>query len=142
MPCIWVSAACWTAGQLAPYLHLARTFDLVEKEKGKIKTMSIFCNMFRSLLALSPDDVLPAVYLCTNKISPDHENMELNIGGSLVVTALEESLGTSRSKIQEMYKTYGDLGNVAQECRQNQTLLAPPRPLSIHDVYSMLRKLR
>jgi len=28
-----------------------------------------------SLLALSPDDVLPAVYLCTNKISPDHENM-------------------------------------------------------------------
>jgi len=40
-----------------------------------------------------------------------------------------------------MYKTYGDLGNVAQECRQNQTLLAPPRPLSIHDVYSMLRKL-
>jgi len=75
MPCIWVSAACWTAGQPAPYLHLARTFDLVEKEKGKIKTTAIFCNMFRSLLALSPDDVLPAVYLCTNKISPDHENM-------------------------------------------------------------------
>lgn len=27
-----------------------------------------------SLLALSPDDVLPAVYLCTNKIAADHEN--------------------------------------------------------------------
>ncbi|XP_066312342.1 DNA ligase 6 isoform X3 [Miscanthus floridulus] len=136
-----IEHACWTAGQPAPYLHLARTFDLVEKEKGKIKTTSMFCNMFRSLLALSPDDVLPAVYLCTNKISPDHENMELNIGGSLVVTTLEESLGTSRSKIHEMYKTYGDLGNVAQECRQNQTLLSPPRPLSICDVYSTLRKL-
>ncbi|KAL6614720.1 hypothetical protein ACP70R_036990 [Stipagrostis hirtigluma subsp. patula] len=147
-----VEHACWTAGQPAPYLHLARTFDLVEGEKGKIKTTAILCNMFRSLLALSPDDVLPAVYLCTNKISPDHENMELNIGGSLVVTALEESLGASRSKIHEMYKTYGDLdlwmhlpglwpGTVAQECRQNQTLLAPPRPLSIRDVYSTLRKL-
>ncbi|CAL4962037.1 unnamed protein product [Urochloa decumbens] len=136
-----IEHACWTAGQPAPYLHLARTFDLVEKEKGKIKTMAAFCNMFRSLLALSPDDVLPAVYLCTNKISPDYENIELNIGGSLVVSALEESLGTSRSKIHEMYKTYGDLGNVAQECRQNQTLLAPPRPLSIHDVYTTLRKL-
>ncbi|XP_062206534.1 DNA ligase 6 isoform X2 [Phragmites australis] len=136
-----VEHACWTAGQPAPYLHLARTFDLVEREKGKIKTTAILCNMFRSLLALSPDDVLPAVYLCTNKISPDHENMELNIGGSLVVTALEESSGTSRSKIHEMYKTYGDLGTVAQECRQNQTLLAPPCPLSIRDVYSTLRKL-
>lgn len=28
-----------------------------------------------SLLALSPEDVLPAVYLCTNKIAADHENM-------------------------------------------------------------------
>lgn len=28
-----------------------------------------------SLLALSPDDVLPAVYLCTNRIAADHENM-------------------------------------------------------------------
>ena len=28
-----------------------------------------------SLVALSPEDVLPAVYLCTNKIAADHENM-------------------------------------------------------------------
>nr|CAB3477970.1 unnamed protein product [Digitaria exilis] len=70
-----IEHACWTEGQPAPYLHLAHTFDMVEKEKGKIKTTAIFCNMFRSLLALSPDDVLPAVYLCTNKISPEHENM-------------------------------------------------------------------
>uniref|UniRef100_A0A0E0FRC7 DNA ligase n=1 Tax=Oryza nivara TaxID=4536 RepID=A0A0E0FRC7_ORYNI len=123
-----IEHACWTAGQPAPYLHLARTFDLVEREKGKIKTTAMLCNMFRSLLALSPDDVLPAVYLCTNKISPDHENIE--------------ALGSSRSKIHEMYKTFGDLGDVAQECRQNQMLLAPPRPLSIRDVFSALRKLR
>ncbi|RLN24176.1 DNA cross-link repair 1 protein isoform X3 [Panicum miliaceum] len=84
-----IEHACWTAGQPAPYLHLARTFDLVEKEKGKIKTSAIFCNMFRSLLALSPDDVLPAVYLCTNKISPDHENMVHNLRiGAMMKTIL------------------------------------------------------
>jgi hypothetical protein len=44
------SAACWTAGQPAPYLHLARTFDLVEREKGKIKTTAILCNMLRRFL--------------------------------------------------------------------------------------------
>lgn len=59
----------------------------------------------------------------------------------MVVSALEEALGSSRSKIHEMYKTFGDLGDVAQECRQNQMLLAPPRPLSIRDVFSTLRKL-
>eukprot|EP01018_Ginkgo_biloba_P027060 Gb_21652 [translate_table: standard] len=62
-------------GELAPYLHLARTFDLVEQESGKLKTTVMLCNMFRSLLALSPEDVLPTVYLCTNRIAPDYENV-------------------------------------------------------------------
>lgn len=133
--------ACWRDGQPAPYLHLARTFSLLEDEKGKIKATSILCNMFRSLLVLSPEDVLPAVYLCTNKIAADHENVELNIGGSLVTTALEEACGTNRLKIKEMYNKLGDLGDVAQECRQTQRLLAPPTPLLIKDIYSALRKI-
>lgn len=136
-----IEHACWKDGQPAPYLHLARTFDLVEEEKGKIKATSMLCNMFRSLLALSPEDVLPAVYLCTNKIAPDHENMELNIGGSIVVSALEEACGTNKFKIRDLYNSLGDLGDVAQLCRQNQSLLAPPAPLSIRGVFSVLRKI-
>lgn len=33
-------------------------------------------------------------------------------------------------------------GDVAQECRQTQTLLAPHSPLFVKDVYSVLRKIR
>lgn len=132
----------WRLGDPAPYIHLARTFDLVEREKGKIKVTSMLCNMFRSLLALSPEDVLPATYLCTNKIAPDHENMELNIGGSLVAAAIEDVCGVKRSKIRDMYNRLGDLGDVAQECRQTQTFLAPPPVLLIKDVFSVLKKIR
>jgi hypothetical protein len=35
----------------------------------------MYVQRFYSLLALSPEDVLPAVYLCTNKIAADHENV-------------------------------------------------------------------
>ncbi|KAL8472656.1 hypothetical protein ACS0TY_029752 [Phlomoides rotata] len=136
-----VEHACWRKGQLAPYIHITRTFDLVEEEKGKLKATSMLCNMFRSLLALSPGDVLPAMYLCTNKIAPEHENVELNIGGSIVVAALEEACGTNRSKIRSLYNSLGDLGDVAQLCRQTQSLLAPPAPLTIQQVYSVLRKI-
>ncbi|XP_020246783.1 DNA ligase 6 [Asparagus officinalis] len=136
-----VEHACWEAGKPAPYLHLARTFDLVEREKGKIKTTAMLCNMFRSLLALSPNDVLPAVYLCTNKIAPDHENVELNVGSGLVIAALEEACGINKSRIKEMYTSFGDLGDVAQECRQTQALLAPPRPLSIRNLFCTLKKI-
>ncbi|KAJ0971603.1 hypothetical protein J5N97_019562 [Dioscorea zingiberensis] len=136
-----VEHACWNAGQPAPYLHMARTFDLVEREKGKLRTTTMLCNMFRSLIALSPEDVLPAVYLCTNRIAADHENMELNIGGNLVVAALEEACGANKSKIREMYNAVGDLGDVAQECRQTQSLLAHPRPLSIQNLFDTLQKI-
>ncbi|XP_013588651.1 PREDICTED: DNA ligase 1 isoform X2 [Brassica oleracea var. oleracea] len=133
--------ACWRNGQPAPYIHLVRTFASVEGEKGKIKAMSMLCNMFRSVLALSPDDVLPSVYLCTNKIAADHENIELNIGGSLISAALEEACGISRSTMREMYNRLGDLGDVAQLCRQTQKLLVPPPPLLVRDVFSTLRKI-
>ncbi|XP_015066696.1 DNA ligase 6 isoform X2 [Solanum pennellii] len=136
-----VEHACWSKGQATPYIHLARTFELVKEEKGKIKATSMLCNMFRSLLALSPEDVLPAVYLCTNKIAPDHENMELNIGGSTVVAALEEACGTKKSKVRELYNSLGDLGDVAQLCRQTQSLLAPPVALTVRGVYSALRRI-
>ncbi|XP_060193052.1 DNA ligase 6 isoform X2 [Lycium barbarum] len=136
-----VEHACWSKGQAAPYIHLARTFGLVEEEKGKIKATSMLCNMFRSLLALSPEDVLPAVYLCTNKIAPDHENMELSIGGSTVVAALEEACGTKKSKVRELYNSLGDLGDVAQLCRQTQSLLAPPVALTVRGVYAALRRI-
>ncbi|GMH27223.1 hypothetical protein Nepgr_029066 [Nepenthes gracilis] len=136
-----VEHACWKYGQPAPYIHLAQTFDLVEAEKGKIKATSMLCNMFRSLLDLSPKDVLPAVYLCTNKIAADHDNMELNIGGSLVAAALQEACGINRSRIRDMYNSLGDLGDVAQECRQTQSLLVPLSPLLIQDVFSVLREI-
>lgn len=100
---------------------------------------------------------------------------ELNIGGSIVVAALEEACGAKRSKIKELYDSLGDLGrkdclvvvlfvlcmvspqisfhcvtdhcmlcegDVAQLCRQTQPLLAPPPPLSIQGVFSVLRKIR
>ncbi|KAH9306523.1 hypothetical protein KI387_010927, partial [Taxus chinensis] len=132
---------CWCAGESAPYLHLARTFDLVEQESGKLKTTVMLCNMFRSLLALSPEDVLSTIYLCTNRIAPDHENVDLNIGGSTVIAAIEDAFGTPKTRLKEMYNNMGDLGDVAQVCRQTQSMLSVPRPLSIHQVFLALQQI-
>lgn len=32
------------------------------------KIVSILCNLFRSVIALSPDELLPCVYLCLNQV--------------------------------------------------------------------------
>lgn len=50
-----------------------------------------------SLLALSPADVLPAVYLCTNKIAADHENV---VGLFPVVTFTSLTLMRIKLKLE------------------------------------------
>eukprot|EP00897_Mesotaenium_endlicherianum_P008594 jgi/Mesen1/7763/ME000408S06878 len=39
-----ISHACWQAGEAAPYLHLARAFEVVERESGRLKITDILCN--------------------------------------------------------------------------------------------------
>lgn len=122
------------------HCHL-KSIILSSMESGKLKTTVMLCNMFRSLLALSPEDVLPAIYLCTNRIAPDYENVDLNLGGSTVLAAIEDSFGTQKAKLREMYNSKGDLGDVAQACRQTQSLLTIPRPLLIRQVFTALQQI-
>eukprot|EP00898_Chlorokybus_atmophyticus_P005360 jgi/Chlat1/5825/Chrsp4S06177 len=136
-----VAHACWKEVEAAPYLHLSRAFEAIEQIRGRLKISDILTNMFRSLLALSPDDVLPAVYLTINKVAPDFESHELNIGGSTVAAAISEATGVARARLRELYVEKGDLGDVAQACRQTQRMLMSPPPLRIRQVYKAVRQI-
>ncbi|CAI9296393.1 unnamed protein product [Lactuca saligna] len=127
--------------------------------------MQEYGSSVHQLLILSPEDVLPTVYLCTNKIAPDQENTNFQTlyhsivfkpflqyvihylfscnynGGSIVTAAIEEACGTNKLKIREMYNTLGDLGDAAQLCCQTQKLFAPPTSLLIRRVYSVLHEI-
>eukprot|EP00191_Tetraselmis_sp_GSL018_P013531 CAMPEP_0177586320 /NCGR_PEP_ID=MMETSP0419_2-20121207/5006_1 /TAXON_ID=582737 /ORGANISM="Tetraselmis sp., Strain GSL018" /LENGTH=1454 /DNA_ID=CAMNT_0019076197 /DNA_START=342 /DNA_END=4706 /DNA_ORIENTATION=+ len=133
--------ACWEEGQAAPFLHLSRTFATAFATTKRIATRDAFTNCFRAVLRLSPCDLLAAAYLACGKLAPDHENVELSVGGSTVAAAVVEATGTTRQRLRELYRDLGDLGDVAQSCRRNQVMLARPAPLTIRGVYSTLRKI-
>ena len=42
-------------------------------------------NCFRAIIATTPEDLLPTVYLCTNQVAPSHEGMELGIGDATLI---------------------------------------------------------
>jgi hypothetical protein len=75
-----VKDSCWKEGGPAPFLHLARCFNLIEKERGRLKMGTALRNMFLSIISLSPEDLLPALYLTAGKLAPTHENIELKVG--------------------------------------------------------------
>jgi hypothetical protein len=54
----------------------------------------------RSVAALSPQDLLPSALLVLGKVGPDHEGVEVNVGGAMVGQALEETTGVTRDKLR------------------------------------------
>lgn len=103
--------------------------------------MPVLSVLLASILALNPQDLLPALYLATNRIAPDFEKAELNVGGATVAGAVAEVTGVSRARLRELYTASGDLGDAAQACRGRQRLLVQPRALTVPHVYAALWKL-
>jgi hypothetical protein len=60
-----------------PYLALAVTLEKIEGVSGRLKIIEILANYFRSVIMLSPEDLLPSVYLCLNKLGPAYEGIFL-----------------------------------------------------------------
>lgn len=58
-----------------PYLALARTFEKVEDISGRLKMIEVLSNFYRSVIVLSPNDLVACVYLCLNQLAPSHEGM-------------------------------------------------------------------
>lgn len=91
--------ACWKKREGAIYLFLSLVFDMISKEKGRIVITDIVCSMLRSGMEITPDDLLPVVYLAADKIAPPHEGLEmlrLGVGDTasiIIKKALAEAFG-------------------------------------------------
>lgn len=70
-----IKDAFWKKGSATPYLALSRTFQLIEEIKGRLKMIEILSNFFRSVILLSPDDLLACMYLSVNQLAPAHEGL-------------------------------------------------------------------
>jgi DNA ligase-1 len=46
-------------------------------------------NTFRAVIATTPADLLPMVYLCTNRVAPAHDAVELGIGDATLIKVIE-----------------------------------------------------
>jgi hypothetical protein len=60
----------------------------------------LLCNVFRTVIATTPGDLLPVVYLVANKVAPAHEGVELGIGEATLIKALAEATGRKEAQIK------------------------------------------
>ncbi|XVF68504.1 hypothetical protein PTKIN_Ptkin11bG0007800 [Pterospermum kingtungense] len=133
------TVACWEKGERVPFLFVSLAFDLISNESGRIVITDIVCNMLRTVIYTTPDDLVATVYLAANKVAPAHEGLELGIGDASIIKALAEAFGRTESQVKSQYKDKGDLGLVAQASRSSQSMMRKPDPLTVVKVFDTFR---
>lgn len=76
--------------------------------------IEILSNYFRSVIILSPDDLLGSIYLCLNRVAPETEGLELGVGDMLLYKAVAQATGRTVEKLKADVNVKGDLGIVAE----------------------------
>lgn len=136
-----IDHACWKRGQKVPYLAVARTFEKIEEDSGRLKNIETLSNLLRSVILLSPDDLQCCVYLCLNQLGPAYEGLELGVGETVLMKAVAQATGRQLDKIKAEAQDKGDLGLVAESSRSNQRTMFAPANLTARGVFSKLKEI-
>lgn len=126
-----------------PYIALSKTWDLIENTSARLRMIEILSNYFRSVIVLSPEDLLPSVYLCLNRLAPAYEGLELGIADTHLMKAIAQSTGRSMAQVKADVHSQGDLGMVAERSKTNQSTLFAYRPaaLNVRGVFNSLKDI-
>eukprot|EP00775_Hariotina_reticulata_P004672 gene4672-4926_t len=135
------SLITWSAGAPVPYAFLAETFQRIASTSKRLEIISLLTAAFRAILASTPGDLLPAVYMCTNRVAPAHVGLELGVGDAILIKALAQATGRKESSIKADYEAEGDLGSVAAACRGAQRTMFKPQPLTIAAVLKTFKEI-
>ncbi|XP_069782939.1 DNA ligase 1 [Narcine bancroftii] len=136
-----IEDACWSPGQRVPYLAVAITFEKIEGESARLRNVETLSNLLRSVIALSPDDLLPCIYLCLNQLGPAYLGLELGVGEFLLIKAVAQATGRHVDRVKQEAQEKGDLGLVAESSRSTQRTMFTPAPLTLHAVHSKLKEI-
>ncbi|XP_026810362.1 DNA ligase 1 [Rhopalosiphum maidis] len=136
-----VRDAFWDHNQPTPYSALTKTLLCIEEVSARLKIIEILSNYFRSVIVVSPKDLLPSVYLCLNKVCPDYIGLELGIAETTLLKAIVQTTGRSMAQVKSDVKKTGDLGIVAEKSKSNQKTMFKPTRLTVKSVFDKLKDI-
>ena len=136
-----VKSAGWEAGRPVPYSALSAMFAAVEAESGRLRIIAIVSDFLRSVIALTPSDLLPTVYLCINAIAPAYEGKETGVGDFILKKVIANTTGLSLQRLREQAKDVTDLGVLALSARKKQVTLGSQSALTVRGVFAVMREM-
>lgn len=123
---------------VAPYSFLTEAFVIISSTTTRTTIINVLCNMLRVLLCYTRDDVLPAIWLCSNAIGASYKGIELGIGPLVLSKVLKAVSGVSGKTLKDLYNDHGDWGDVAYAAKTSVRTIVEPKPLRVKDVFDTL----
>eukprot|EP00793_Prasinoderma_coloniale_P005802 PRCOL_00004276-RA len=133
--------ATWKAGEPVPFSFFRDCMDAIAEEPKRLRIQQLVTECLRTIATLTPEDMLPAVYMFARKLAPAHEGVEMNVGDAALIKTLCEATGSKESTIKEQYTESGDLGIVAEFSRSKQKCLFKPKPLTVRKVFGTFKQI-
>eukprot|EP00971_Amphidinium_carterae_P011215 220906-Amphidinium_carterae.1 len=83
------------AAAAVPYGVLTTAFAKVAATTKRKEKDAILVEMFTEVLQRAPEDLVPAVYLSSNKLGPPWAGLDLGVGGSAITAAILSASGAA-----------------------------------------------
>jgi DNA ligase 1 len=116
----------------APYSLLAEAFSTLEGTTARTVSVATLTNAFRCLIIADRASLVPALYLCIDKIAPSYsaDVAPIAVGHSILSKAIMEATGVQKSALREKSIAFGDLGDAAVAVKASQRTLSFGRAAS------------
>ncbi len=118
---------------------VAVAFDKIEGCRGRLEMTNLLARIFEKT---TPEEAERIAYILQGELRPPYEGIDLGMGEKFVIEAIRKASGYSKSKVERMFESEGDLGLVAEQLfknKQQQSLFQ--KSLSISSVYNSMLKI-
>lgn len=105
----------------------------LEATSKRLEMTRILGELFKTADA---DDMAAIVYLSQERLAPNYEAIEFNMGEALIAQAVALATNTPLADVKKMYKTQGDYGNVAEGLSKTKS-----KGLEVDAVFEKLREI-
>lgn len=127
--------------EVTPYAVVADVFADITVVGSRLECTKLLSYLYWAILERCRRDLLAVVYLTINKQGPAHEGLELGVGDAVLIKTVAECCGMTEARAKEEYRKTGDLAEVAQNSKQNQSTLVKPKPLTVSRVFKAFRDI-
>lgn len=119
------------------FLELANYFDQLEKTASRNRMTEILAELFGKAEA---GEIGVICYLSLGRLVPRYESLEFQLAEKMMIRSAAQALGKSAEEIRSKYKEVGDLGEVVEKYKLEETR-NEFKDFSVLSVYQRLKKV-